>query len=232
MGWLSSSIDERLPSFSGETLFQSTSHTALNAKAVELHYHGMVSINETTDEELMLSYKNGDSRAFEKLYLRHKGSLYRYMLRSCDSKDIAEELFQDVWASVIKARARYKSSALFTTWLYRIASNRLTDHYRKSGKWDQYIESAGEEASDENSCAVAAPYEQPEHQTAINQQIQRLLFCLEQLPALQRQVFLLREEAGLKLEEIANAIEANKEAVKSRMRYAINKLRHCMGEAS
>lgn len=187
---------------------------------------------EPADEELMLSYKNGDGRAFEKLYLRHKGSLYRYMLRSCDSKDIAEELFQDVWASVIKARARYKSSALFTTWLYRIASNRLTDHYRKSGKWDQYIDSAGEEASDENNCAVAAPYEQPEHQTAINQQIQRLLFCLEQLPALQRQVFLLKEEAGLKLEEIANAIEANKEAVKSRMRYAINKLRHCMGEVS
>ncbi|NOR73027.1 MAG: RNA polymerase sigma factor [Mariprofundaceae bacterium] len=192
----------------------------------------MATPDKSTDEDLMLGYKDGSSTAFEQLYLRHKGSLYRFMLRSCDSKDIAEELFQDVWVSVIKSRSSYKTSALFTTWLYRIASNRLTDHYRKSGKWDQYIDRAGEEASDENNCAVTAAYEQPEHQAAINQQIQRLLFCLEQLPALQRQVFLLREEAGLKLEEIANAIEANKEAVKSRMRYAINRLRHCMGEAS
>lgn len=229
MGWLSSNIDQRLPSSGGETLFQSISNTALNAKAVELHYHDMVSINETTDEELMLSYKNGDSRAFEKLYLRHKGSLYRYMLRSCDSKDIAEELFQDVWASVIKARARYKASALFTTWLYRVASNRLTDHYRKNGKWDQYMESADEKSE---NCAIAVPYEQPEHQSDINQQIERLIYCLEQLPALQRQVFLLKEEAGLKLEEIAKAIEGNREMVKSRMRYAISKLRLCMEGAS
>lgn len=192
--------------------------------------------NEPTDEELMLSYKDGDNTAFEQLYLRHKGGLYRYMLRSCDSKAIAEELFQDVWASVIKSRGSYKTSALFTTWLYRIGSNQLTDHYRKTGKWNQYMASENEytdeNSSCENSCAVAVPYEQPEHQAEINQQIKRLLFCIEQLPALQRQVFLLREEAGLKLEEIAKAVEANKEAVKSRMRYAINKLRHCMGEAS
>lgn len=187
--------------------------------------------NEPTDEDLMISYKEGDSTSFEQLYLRHKGPLYRYMLRSCDSKAISEELFQDVWTSVIKTRVNYKASALFTTWLYRIASNRLTDHYRKVGKWDQYMDSADEDDSHEYraDCTVAAPYEQPEHQTAINQQIQRLLFCLEQLPALQRQVFLLKEEAGLKLEEIAKAIESNREAVKSRMRYAITKLRHCMG---
>jgi RNA polymerase sigma-70 factor (ECF subfamily) len=194
--------------------------------------------DKPADEELMLSYKDGNSTAFEQLYLRHKGGLYRYMLRSCDSRAIAEELFQDVWISVIRTRASYKASALFATWLYRIASNRLTDHYRKSGKWDQYMESADDDSHENGShqnradCAVAAAYEQPEEQAAINQQIQRLLYCLEQLPALQCQVFLLREEAGLKLEEIAKAIEASKEAVKSRMRYAITKLRHCMGEVS
>jgi len=187
------------------------------------------------DEDLMLSYKDGDCTAFEQLYLRHKGGLYRYMLRSCDSKAIAEELFQDVWIRVIKSRTHYKASALFTTWLYRIGSNCLTDHYRKSGKWDQYMESADDDFHENDShqnridCAVAAAYEQPENQADTNQQMKRLLFCLEQLPALQRQVFLLKEEAGLKLEEIAKAIESNREAVKSRMRYAIDKLRHCMG---
>jgi len=185
----------------------------------------MATINEPADEDLMLHYKNGDSRAFEQLYLRHKAPLYRYMLRSCESRAIAEELFQEVWTSVIGARASYSPSARFTTWLYRIASNRLTDHYRKHGKWDQYIDN-----SDENDeiCAISAAYEQPEQKADIHQQIQRLLTCLEQLPALQRQVFLLKEEAGLKLEEIAKAIESSKEAVKSRMRYAISRLRHCM----
>lgn len=194
-----------------------------------LHFHLMAANNVPTDEELMLSYKDGDSTAFEQLYLRHKGGLYRYMLRSCDSKAIAEELFQDVWASVIRSRTRYQSSALFTTWLYRIASNQLTDHYRKTGKWDQYIDQDNKEDVD---CAIAAPYEQPEHQAGINQQMKRLLFCIEQLPALQRQVFLLKEEAGLKLEEIAKAIEGNREMAKSRMRYAISKLRLCMEGAS
>ncbi|MDX8403877.1 MAG: RNA polymerase sigma factor [Mariprofundaceae bacterium] len=185
----------------------------------------MATPNKPTDEELMLSYKSGDSRAFEQLYLRHKGGLYRYILRSCESKAIAEELFQDAWTSLIRARKSYQPSALFTTWLYKIASNQLTDHYRKTGKWDQIVEDVNK---DNDNCAVAAPYEQPEHQADNNQQIKRLLLCIEQLPALQRQVFLLKEEAGLKLEEIAKSIESNKEAVKSRMRYAIQKLRLCM----
>jgi len=198
---------------------------AFHTPAVELHYHGMATHSDPTDESLMLSYKDGDSRAFEQLYLRHKGGLYRYILRSCESKATTEELFQDVWMRVINARNNYQTTALFTTWLYRIASNRLTDHYRKHGKWDQYIDQHDE---NDETCAIATAYEQPEHQTDINQQIQRLLTCLEQLPALQRQVFLLKEEAGLKLEEIAKTIESSKEAVKSRMRYAISRLRHCM----
>ncbi|MES0372447.1 MAG: RNA polymerase sigma factor [Mariprofundaceae bacterium] len=231
MDWSSNKMNARLLSLKREGAL-SISPFHLNRSG--LHFHLMAANNVPTDEELMLSYKDGDSTAFEQLYLRHKGGLYRYMLRSCDSNAIAEELFQDVWISVIKSRTHYKASALFTTWLYKIGSNKLTDHYRKNGKWNQYMESADDDShengSHEHNCAMAATYEQPEQQTAINQQIQRLLFCLEQLPALQRQVFLLKEEAGLKLEEIAKAIESNKEAVKSRMRYAIDKLRHCMGE--
>ncbi len=211
--------------FQGKALFYHPFNTTFITRADELHYHGMVTINELTDEKLMLGYRDGNIRAFEQLYSRHKGGLYRYLLRSCDSRAIAEELFQDVWASVIKARSSYEASARFTTWLYRIASNRLTDYYRKTGKWDQYIEQADENSAD---CPVSPPYKQPEHQSDINQQIQRLLQCIEQLPLLQRQVFLLKEEAGMKLEEIARSLASNREAVKSRMRYAIQKLRLCM----
>jgi len=185
--------------------------------------------NETTDETLMLHYGKGDAAAFEKLYLRHKGPLYRYLLRSCANRADAEELFQEIWISVIKVRSDYQVSAKFTTWLYRIAANRLTDHYRKHGKWEQYMQEADEHEPSASECAISPLFEQPEHKADINRQIERLLQCIEQLPPLQRQVFLLREETGMKIEEIAEAIDSGKEAVKSRMRYAISRLRLCMG---
>lgn len=183
--------------------------------------------NEPADEVLMLAYGKGDAAAFEQLYARHKGGLYRYLLRSCPVRADAEELFQDIWGSVIESRKRYTPEAKFATWLYRIASNRLTDHYRKHGKWEQYVAEADEDAAD---CAVSPGYADPERQEGIRRQVARFLECLEELPALQRQVFLLREEAGLKIEEIAATIEANTEAVKSRMRYALQRLRLCMGD--
>ncbi len=186
--------------------------------------HCLVMGQEKSDKELMLRYKDGDADAFVELYTRHKAPLYRYMLRSSASKAEAEELYQDVWASVIKSRTRYSATAKFTTWLYSIASNRLVDHYRKQGKWDQYLVD-----DDSESCAVAASFEQPEAQADIKQQVLRLMYCLEQLPPPQRQVFLLKEEAGLTLNAVASSTGIGLEAAKSRMRYALGKLRLCMG---
>lgn len=186
--------------------------------------------HETSDEALMLRYRDGNAAAFEALYARHKGPLYRFMLRGSESKAVAEELFQDVWIRVIDARHRYETRAKFTTWLYRIAHNRLVDHYRRQGKWQPYADDGENETAID--CAVGDAQLEPENRTELNRLIQRLLDCLAQLPPPQRQVFLLKEEAGLALEAIAESIGSNKEAVKSRMRYAIRKLRHCMGGAA
>lgn len=189
--------------------------------------HCPVMGTKVSDEQLMLRYSGGDADAFAELYVRHKASLYRYMLRSCESQAVAEELYQEVWASVIQSRKRYTDSAKFSTWLFSIAGNRLIDHYRKQGKWDAYLVDMDE--GDSESCAVAASFEQPEAQADINQQMRRLLHCLEQLPPPQRQVFLLREEAGMNLQTVAESVGIGLEAVKSRMRYALGKLRLCMG---
>src|SRR5688572_8455172 len=80
----------------------------------------------------MLRYRDGDARAFEALYARHKGPLYRYFLRLARPAAVAEELFQDAWTNLIRARANYEVRAKFTTWLYRLAHNRLVDHYRRN----------------------------------------------------------------------------------------------------
>src|SRR5208283_2914967 len=84
---------------------------------------------QMTDEALMCAYRDGDAAAFEELFRRHRAALFRYLLRQC-AAGIAEELSQDCWGNVIRARRNYTASAKFTTWLFRIAHNRLIDHFR------------------------------------------------------------------------------------------------------
>ena len=86
---------------------------------------------ERSDETLMLDYRAGDTAAFDELYRRHKGGLYRYLLRQCRDAAAAAELFQDIWMNLVRARGRYEPSAKFSTYLYRLAHNRLVDHYRR-----------------------------------------------------------------------------------------------------
>jgi RNA polymerase sigma-70 factor (ECF subfamily) len=179
----------------------------------------------SSDEALMLQYRDGDADAFDLLYARHKGPLYRYCLRHCRQRSIAEETFQDVWMRVIGARQRYEPRAKFTTWLYRIARNRVIDGYRSdnSGR----IQSLhGDESGDEPGVEPAAsPVDEPHRRAASDQQAARFRALLAALPAEQRDVFLLHEEAGLALEAIADISGVGRETAKSRLRYALSKLR-------
>lgn len=175
---------------------------------------------EAPDEELMLAYGEGDAGAFETLYKRHRGPLYRFVLRAIKQRSSAEELFQEVWIRVIESRSRYAPQARFTTWLYTIAHNLLVDHWRKKGlalvsldTEDVPIESANPARQAEGREAVA-----------------RLLQALDALPAAQREAFLLHEEAGLSVAEIASATGTNEEAAKSRLRYAMAKLKAAVDE--
>jgi RNA polymerase sigma-70 factor (ECF subfamily) len=172
---------------------------------------------EPADEALMLAYRDGDAAAFEALYTRHKGPLYRFVLRSMPQRAVAEELFQEIWMRVIQARERYTPKARFTTWLYTIAHNRMVDHWRAKGL------ALVAQDPDDPGCAVAEA--DPLLQAQGNEALERLRQALEALPPPQREVFLLREEAGLSLAEIAAATGADAEAVKSRLRYALTKLR-------
>jgi RNA polymerase sigma-70 factor (ECF subfamily) len=178
------------------------------------------------DEELMLAYAGGDAGAFEALYARHKGGLFRFVLRSVKSRGEAEELFQDVWTRVIEARARYAPQAKFTTWLYTIAHNRLVDHWRAKGLT---LVSMDDEASAAPE-PVAPPASEPERQVQARQTLDRLRAALAALPLAQREAFLLHHEGGLGIAEIAAATGSAEEAAKSRLRYAMNKLREAIGD--
>src|SRR5262249_28816602 len=90
-------------------------------------------MGEAADEDLMLAYRDGNAAAFETLYTRHRGGLYRFVLRGVKVRAVAEELYQEIWVKVIEARERWTPRAKFTTWLYTIAHHQLIDHWRKKG---------------------------------------------------------------------------------------------------
>src|SRR5256714_6688958 len=148
---------------------------------------------EAPDEQLMLAYRGGDAGAFEALYARHRTRLFRFVLRSIKARAVAEELFQEIWMRVIEARASYTAKARFTTWLYTIAHNHLVDHWRKRGL--TLVALDGEE--------LAAADPDPADEAQARQSLARFAAALEALPALQREAFLLHEEGGLSIAEIA-----------------------------
>ena len=174
----------------------------------------------------MLEYRDGNADAFEALYARHKGALFRYCLRHCRERGAAEETFQDVWIRVIGARRRYEPKAKFTTWLYRIAHNRVIDHYRSDNPGR--FRSLDEEASVQEP--AAGPGDEPERRVAADRRGARLRAVVAKLPPEQRDAFLLHEEAGLGLDAIAEVSGVGRETAKSRLRYALSKLRTALGD--
>ncbi len=185
---------------------------------------------ETRDEDLMLAYAAGDAAAFDTLYTRHKGGTYRYVLRQCSHAGIADELFQDVWMNLIRARASYLPSAKFTTWLYRIAHNRLIDHWRATGRVELVTSGPDDDTDDPLDAIPAARNDEPEVRAGAREVSERLKAAFAALPAAQREAFLLHQESGLDLAEIAALTGAGVETVKSRLRYAITKLRAELGD--
>jgi RNA polymerase sigma-70 factor (ECF subfamily) len=183
---------------------------------------------ESSDEDLMLGYRDGDAGAFDSLYARHKGGLYRYLLRQCRDAAVAEELFQDVWMNLIRARSGYTVQAKFTTYLYRLAHNRLIDHYRK------HVGAAFvsfDDESDDPPLELPDERERPAAEALdARRQAGRLLELIAALPEAQREAFLLQQEGGMSVEEIARATGVTRETAKSRLRYALAKLRQGMGE--
>ncbi|HUQ29036.1 MAG TPA: RNA polymerase sigma factor [Usitatibacter sp.] len=179
-----------------------------------------------SDEELMLAYAGGDAAAFEALYARHKGPLFRFVLRSMKNPAQAEELFQEVWMRAIEARARYRPEARFSTWLYTIAHNRLVDHWRAKGLSLVSLD------DEERAVAepVAPPGAEPHANLEASRTAEKLAAAIAALPLAQREAFLLHQEGELSVAEIAAATSTNEEAAKSRLRYAMSKLKEAIGD--
>jgi RNA polymerase sigma-70 factor (ECF subfamily) len=183
---------------------------------------------DASDTDLMQRYAAGDARAFDILYARHKAPLYRYLLRQCRDRAVADDLFQEVWGRVIRHRKRYQVKAKFATFLYRIAHNCVVDQFRMRARRhdDQF-----EPVEDSKDILVAPDSERPDRQFADAQFRTAFQRALDSLPDEQRAAFLLYEEGGLGLDEIGEITGVGMETAKSRLRYAVNKLRKALGSS-
>jgi RNA polymerase sigma-70 factor (ECF subfamily) len=185
---------------------------------------------QQTDISLMQQYADGDLRAFETLYNRHKAGLYRYFMRHIPEPSLAEDLYQEIWNKVILQAKNYKASAKFTTWLYTLAHNKLVDHVRHLSVVNKVVLRSFDEEVDESSEVFkqSQMYNEPENEFTNLRVAESLKHCIAQLPQAQKDSFLLKEEAGLSVKDIATVLNTSFEASKSRLRYAYENLRQCL----
>ncbi len=189
--------------------------------------------SDLPDEDLMLAYAQGDAAAFDVLYGRHEAALYRFVRRLLGRALAAQadEVFQETWLRIVVARAGFRpQSASWRTWAFTIAHNLAMDRLRVSGR-EVLVDTEGEsDAPLEWLMAridqVAPSTEDLAFWRAAGAQ---LLHCLEDLPAPQRAAFLLHHEDGASVEDLAQRLSLPFETAKSRLRYALQKLRGCMG---
>ena len=184
-----------------------------------------------TDEQLMLAYGAGSAAAFEVLYGRWRRQIYRFLVRQCDGAGTADELYQDVWLRVVNARRQYTVTAKFSTWLFRIARNRLIDHWRSQSRKPVAELPEVDDCETDPVDNVAAPDElQPEKIMERKDRVRLVVGAVESLPDAQREAFLLHEEGGLTIDEIAMLTGVGHETAKSRLRYAMARLRALLTE--
>jgi len=175
-------------------------------------------------EALMQHYRNGDENAFRQLYQQYRAPLLRFIRRVCPDPAEVEEIAQETWMAVVKGRERYLPNARFVTYLFSIARRRNMDRWRRRGRLPEHL---GLEAAELDAHPAPTVYE-PERQANSAVLQTALNAAIAALPLLQREAFLLRAEGGLGLEEIAVVTGTNRETAKSRLRFAVSRLRQTL----
>lgn len=174
-------------------------------------------MRDVKDEQLMQDYASGSMQAFEELYARYRLPLYRYFRRHAPDEATANDLYQGCWEKLIAARRRYRPTAPFRAWLFRIAHNHAMDHHRgrKPHNNDEVDSLRDGNPGPDALLEGAAKGEQ-------------FMAALAALPLEQKDALLLRFESGLGLDDIGKLAGVSRETVKSRLRYATRKLKQAL----
>ncbi len=201
---------------------------AIHRESITLSPSGLA---ESRDEVLMLRFAEGDVAAFEEILRRHRQGVFRFSYHLLGSSEEAEDALQETFIRVIKSRVRYQATAKFTTWLYRIARNICIDFRRRKTYRNEHsldgdereedCSSTLKELADPQTLGIAIP----QRNALAGEVVVAISDLVAQLPAAQREVFLMRQELGLGFHEISRIVGCPKNTAKSRMRYALEFIR-------
>ena len=190
--------------------------------------------NDEADEVLLQAYRAGDVRAFERLVARYEKPIWNFIRRFVSDAATAEDLLQEVFLRVVKSSDEWRGAAKFSTWLYTIARNLTVDHarrsvHRKAASLDAERNVGGDSPTTLYD-RLASPDRKADELASDRETKRRIDEAVAALPADQREVFLMREVMEMPFAEIAAAVGASEPTVKSRMRYALEKLRAALVE--
>lgn len=214
----------------------STWHAVATPKA---NFQGAAKVGSgrkgVTDEVLMMRFQDGKRSAFAELVRRHKVPIFNFILRQVRGKTTAEDLTQDVFVRVVQNAATFKHEARFTTWAYSIARNLCIDHLRKMSlrRHPSLDQAAGK---DKDGPTLGDRIADSHPSTAADRQVmsadigERIVAAVDKLPPEQREVFLLRQLGKVPFKEIASMTGVPENTVKSRMRYALERLQDALSE--
>lgn len=185
-----------------------------------------------SDEQLLGFYVRGELSAMAVLVTRYQRPLYTFLVRMCGESSRAEDLVQDVFMRLIEHAETFEGGAKLRTWLYRIARNVAIDDMRRRKHRRHASLDATHDAGDERSLhdRVAAALPGADRQNVSKELAARMLEAIDQLPDDQREVFLLRQVQALQFREIAEITAVSENTVKSRMRYALERLQGALAE--
>jgi len=185
-----------------------------------------------SDEELMLAYaQQSNEQAFAELYGRYKQNLYRYCVRMLSDEGLGADVYQETWSKVIKAREKYQVKAKFKTYIFHVAHNLIIDAWRKRSSQGEKLEFVSiDDDKDESFSPQLEANANIFAEITSDEQLIQFKLALEQLPPEQRDAVLLHYEHGLTLQQIADMEELGRETIKSRLRYAVKKLKILIAE--
>jgi RNA polymerase sigma-70 factor (ECF subfamily) len=187
---------------------------------------------ERTDEELLAAYQQGDPGAFEGLLRRYRAPLFTFLLRMLGNREKAEDLAQETFLRIVKGAQAWEHRARFQTWLFTIARNLCVDRARRDRfRRTDSLDAQGPD--DEPALVDSVPGREIDPARGAESARLRplLLKALLSIPQEQREVFVLREQAGIPFREIAEILGVNENTAKSRMRYALEGLRKALTAA-
>lgn len=188
----------------------------------------MKTLEHVSDTELIRSFQEGDTEAFEVLIYRYKDKIYSSILFFVKDIYLAEDLFQDVFIKIIDTlkNKRYTEEGKFLPWALRIAHNLCVDYFRKVKRTPAIKTSDNKDIFD-----MINIYEDGADQKIMQSQSHdRVRMMLELLPEEQREIIVLRHYANLSFKEIAQITNCSINTALGRMRYGLINLRKMMVE--